>query len=99
METLKNKQAILNLIGQNTVLSFEVACDGILTYNTVMPKYIKGVYYNFTVEVFYTNLNIFLKYESLKDVLLKKPFRVTVINTEDEGVVELFLRKFDESVD
>lgn len=81
MENLKDKQAILNLIGKNSVLCFRFASEGLLIYSTVIPKDVKGLLYLFEVEIFYNSNSDFFDYESLEDLI--KSREVCTVNAKD----------------
>ena len=69
---LADENAVINLIGKNTMFKFHFSCDGILTYKAIEPKEMNGNYYNITIDVFYEVLDDFFCYSKLKDTLYGK---------------------------
>lgn len=92
---LANQQAVINFIGKNTCMKFTCAMDGILHYETVLPKYINEEYYNFKVSVFYDSSEDFLDFETLENVCYKRQiFELKLISKETIGIKTMYHRKY-----
>jgi len=96
MKRLENEQAIINLLGKNDTLKFVFATDGVLTYETAIPKLIEDQAVHFKLEVFYEILDSFFCYERVSDVVTrKKVFRLESISMDGQ-TKELYKKKYDE---
>tara|TARA_R110000782_G_scaffold256703_1_gene345808 strand:+ start:365 stop:670 length:306 start_codon:yes stop_codon:yes gene_type:complete len=76
MQQLENEQAILNLIGKDSAVKFEHLLDGVIRFETVLPKLIGGNHTEFRIDVFYEEMDGFfndiLAYETLEFAMNKR---------------------------
>jgi hypothetical protein len=92
---LANQQAVINFIGKNTGMRFKCSVDGILHYETVLPKYMNEEHYYFEVSVFNNSYEDFLDFETLEDVCYKRQvFELKSISKETTGSKTLYHQKY-----
>jgi len=60
-----NQQAVINYIGSKTILKFSCMVDGVIEFETVVPKIINEEYYNFRLSVFHSDLMDLLCYSDV----------------------------------
>ena len=66
---LKTEQEVIDLIGKETILKFDFMSEGLLAYDTVVPKIIDGDLISYEITFFYKELKDFFCYDSLSNFL------------------------------
>ena len=85
MEQLVNEQAVVNILGKDTVMKFECMMDNVITYKTPYPKWIKDSLTFYELDVFLNDCDSFCDYEKVTDLTFKREvFRLVEINDKDE---------------
>ena len=91
MESFKTEKQIRDYF-KSIVFEFEIMCDGVADYKTVLPLLIDGNYQHFKVSLF-PNENPFCKYDCLDGLLgAMQIFEVYLLNaTTNEHTMHLSL--------
>lgn len=83
---------------KNEALEFEILCDGVADYNTLVPTLIDGDYYTFKIS-FFVKDNAFAKYDKLDGLLgASQVFEVYAFNCrERKSTYHLYQNKYEEN--
>ena len=66
------KKQFIELLGKETILKFELLSEGVVGYETVMPKFNGNWYVNYRVELFYNENVTGLHCYNTLDMLLNE---------------------------
>lgn len=90
------KEEILQLIGADTAFQFDLICDNIISYKSIVPE--RDTYNYFIVEVFLEPSSTVFRVDNLEDIMSDFTlYRVLICNMDDSvESIEIFYKKYGE---
>jgi len=90
------KEEILKLIGGDTAFQFDLMCDNIISYKSIVPE--RDTYNYFIVEVFLEPSSTVFRVDNLEDIMSDFTlYRVLICNMDDSvEPIEIFYKKYGE---
>jgi len=90
------EEEILQLIGGDTAFQFDLICDNIISYKSIVPE--RDTYNYFIVEVFLEQSSTVFRVDNLEDIMSDFTlYRVLICNMDDSvEPIEIFYRKYGE---
>ena len=85
------KKQFIELLGKETILKFELLSEGVVGYETVMPKFNGNWYVNYRVELYYSQNAVGLHcYNTIEDLLNQMEIYSVVEMKENKNEVTIY---------